>query len=557
DALTAQGVPRRDDVLRAAVWRLESGGSADPATLVAGARRARAMFDHRLAERLARAAVDEGGGTDAWVTLADALYWQGRYDEARVVVLQHSPLDALPDVGVAVVVAWARVASSVFFWGLGDADRAEEIMRSAERAMPPGPDHDLLVAHRATLAFFHGRPQDAVAAAEALLTRGSASDEITVAVRIAAVPALAVLGRCSAALRLADEGIQAGMRLMDERPQFVDELLAMQAVACWTAGRYRQMEDLASTAYQRVVAEKAHDLRGLWAMLLGRAALAAGQAATARHRLREACALLRQHDPGGLLPWALGGAALAAALLGNVEDAQQALAEQRRSQAPAVRIFEWDAVLAQAWTAAARGELSAARRLACRAADLAAARGLRCAELEALHDAVRLGTMQVVPRLTELAGTVDSVLAPVFAGHAAALARGDGDALDGCAARFAELGAVLLLGSMLTIGGLEAPGVTGWLLVPALLLAIRPASVWLAMRGCPIPAGERAFVAWFGVRGVGSLYYAAIAVGSGVLASGEQRVVVWTAIAAVVVSILVHGASASALSRRWLAVGDG
>ncbi|MGH3903025.1 MAG: LuxR C-terminal-related transcriptional regulator [Pseudonocardiaceae bacterium] len=444
DALTAQGVPRRDDVLRAAVWRLESGGSADPATLVAGARRARAMFDHRLAERLARAAVDEGGGTDAWVTLADALYWQGRYDEARVVVLQHSPLDALPDVGVAVVVAWARVASSVFFWGLGDADRAEEIMRSAERAMPPGPDHDLLVAHRATLAFFHGRPQDAVAAAEALLTRGSASDEITVAVRIAAVPALAVLGRCSAALRLADEGIQAGMRLMDERPQFVDELLAMQAVACWTAGRYRQMEDLASTAYQRVVAEKAHDLRGLWAMLLGRAALAAGQAATARHRLREACALLRQHDPGGLLPWALGGAALAAALLGNVEDAQQALAEQRRSQAPAVRIFEWDAVLAQAWTAAARGELSAARRLACRAADLAAARGLRCAELEALHDAVRLGTMQVVPRLTELAGTVDSVLAPVFAGHAAALARGDGDALDGCAARFAELGAVLL-----------------------------------------------------------------------------------------------------------------
>ncbi|MGH4017215.1 MAG: AAA family ATPase, partial [Pseudonocardiaceae bacterium] len=429
DALHATGVHRRDDVLRVALWRLESGESADPATLVAGARRARAMFDHRLAERLARAAVDESGGTDAWVTLADALYWQGRYDAARSMILQHAPPDAPLDIPLdahtAIVAEWARVASSIFFWGLGDAERAEEIMQSAEQAMAPGPEHDLLVAHRATLAFFHGRPKDAVAAAEGLLTRESTSDEITVAARIAAVPALAVLGRCSAALHLADEGMQAGRRLLDERPYLVGELLAGQAVAYWTAGRYRQMEDLASAAYQRVVAEKAHDLRGLWAMLLGRAALAAGQAATARHRLREACALLRQHDPGGLLPWALGGAALAAALLGGVEDAQQALAEQRRSQLSAVRIFEWDAVLAQAWTAAARGELSAARSLACRAADLAAARGLRCPELEALHDAVRLGAMRVVPRLSALAPTVDSVLAPVFADHAAALAAGD------------------------------------------------------------------------------------------------------------------------------------
>ena len=45
--------------------------------------------------------------------------------------------------------------------------------------------------------------------------------------------------------------------------------------------------------------------------------------------------------------------------------------------------------------------------------------------------------------------------------------------------------------------------------------------------------GEKTFVAWFGVRGVGSLYYMAIAVEAGVLAAGEQELVVWTVIVAV------------------------
>ncbi|MGH4025384.1 MAG: AAA family ATPase, partial [Pseudonocardiaceae bacterium] len=317
EALTARGVPQGDDVLRAAVWRLESGGcgSADPATLVAGAQRARAMSDHRLAERLARAAVEEGGSAPAWVALAAALHWQGRSAEAKSVVGDHPPAGA----DSAVTAEWAMVASSIFFWGLGDATRAEEIIRGAEQAMEPGPDQDLLIAHRATLAFFHGRPKDAWAAVEPLLTRTSAGDQVIVTSRIAGVSALTALGRCHAALRLAEEGVQAGLRLVDKHPQLVGELRAVQVAAYGRAGRYRQMEELATEAYQYVVAQQAHDLRGLWAMLIGRAALAAGRAATARRRLREACALFRQQDLGGLLPWTLGALALSAALLGDVE----------------------------------------------------------------------------------------------------------------------------------------------------------------------------------------------------------------------------------------------
>lgn len=118
--------------------------------------------------------------------------------------------------------------------------------------------------------------------------------------------------------------------------------------------------------------------------------------------------------------------------------------------------------------------------------------------------------------------------------------------------KFGELVVILLLGTLLSVRGLEEPGLGGWLLVPALLLVIRPLAVFVSLAGAKLPAGERAFVAWFGVRGIGSMYYAAVAVGAGALAADEANVVMWTAIACVIGSIVAHGISASPLSRRWL-----
>jgi sodium/hydrogen antiporter len=118
--------------------------------------------------------------------------------------------------------------------------------------------------------------------------------------------------------------------------------------------------------------------------------------------------------------------------------------------------------------------------------------------------------------------------------------------------KFGELAAVLLLGSMISIAGLGAPGVWGWLLIPVLLLLIRPISVATALVGTSLPKGERAFVAWFGVRGIGSLYYAAVAVGSGYLSGVETEIIAWTTIAVIGVSIVVHGMTASPLSGRLL-----
>ena len=118
--------------------------------------------------------------------------------------------------------------------------------------------------------------------------------------------------------------------------------------------------------------------------------------------------------------------------------------------------------------------------------------------------------------------------------------------------KFSELALILLLGSVVTISALDEPGIGGWLLVPVLLLVVRPAAVTAALVGTGMSRPERLFLAWFGVRGIGSLYYAAVAVGSGVLAAGEASTLFWTTAACVIASVLIHGMTADPLARRWV-----
>jgi NhaP-type Na+/H+ or K+/H+ antiporter len=119
--------------------------------------------------------------------------------------------------------------------------------------------------------------------------------------------------------------------------------------------------------------------------------------------------------------------------------------------------------------------------------------------------------------------------------------------------KFGELAVILLLGSMLTLDGLGAPGLAGWGLVVLVIFLLRPLTVNLALLGSRLQRpGERAFLAWFGVRGVGTLFYVATAAAVGSpLPRDEREIIVWTAIACVVVSIAVHGVTAGPL-KRWL-----
>lgn len=116
--------------------------------------------------------------------------------------------------------------------------------------------------------------------------------------------------------------------------------------------------------------------------------------------------------------------------------------------------------------------------------------------------------------------------------------------------KITELTLVLLLGSLVTWAGLAAPGLAGWLLVPLLLLVIRPLATLAAFARSPATLRERAFIGWFGIRGIGSLYYAAAVIQAGVLAEAEAIRVFWSVVVLTGVSILVHGLSATSLTRR-------
>jgi len=86
--------------------------------------------------------------------------------------------------------------------------------------------------------------------------------------------------------------------------------------------------------------------------------------------------------------------------------------------------------------------------------------------------------------------------------------------------------------------------------VPLLLLVIRPLSVWLGLLSSQSSSTQRWLIGWFGIRGIGSVYYLAYAVQHGLEPALAERIaaLVLTAVAA---SIVVHGISVTPLMRRY------
>ncbi|HUF23393.1 MAG TPA: sodium:proton antiporter [Vicinamibacterales bacterium] len=113
--------------------------------------------------------------------------------------------------------------------------------------------------------------------------------------------------------------------------------------------------------------------------------------------------------------------------------------------------------------------------------------------------------------------------------------------------RLGEFAVVLVVGALLA--GIETawPGVVVALL---LFFAIRPAATLLTLVRSPLTPPQRAFIAWFGVRGVGSIYYLSYAIAHGVPA-GEARALADIALVVVAGSIVLHGVSVTPLMERY------
>jgi NhaP-type Na+/H+ or K+/H+ antiporter len=105
------------------------------------------------------------------------------------------------------------------------------------------------------------------------------------------------------------------------------------------------------------------------------------------------------------------------------------------------------------------------------------------------------------------------------------------------AERIGEVAVVITIGALLWAVAWDA---VDWWFVPLLLLVIRPLSVRVGLGRSRMSRGQRWLIGWFGIRGVGSLYYLMYAINRGLPPALADRLVALT-LAVVVTSIVVHG----------------
>jgi NhaP-type Na+/H+ or K+/H+ antiporter len=113
--------------------------------------------------------------------------------------------------------------------------------------------------------------------------------------------------------------------------------------------------------------------------------------------------------------------------------------------------------------------------------------------------------------------------------------------------RIGEVAVVLLLGGMISWNFL--PAVALWF-IPLLFLVIRPLSVYAGLLGSRTTPVQRGMIAWFGIRGIGSVYYLTYAMQHG-LPEEFSRAVAAIVLATVAVSAVAHGISVTPLMDRY------
>ena len=111
----------------------------------------------------------------------------------------------------------------------------------------------------------------------------------------------------------------------------------------------------------------------------------------------------------------------------------------------------------------------------------------------------------------------------------------------------AEVAVVLVVGALLA--WVQWDWRMAWF-VPVLFLLVRPLAVYAGLVGMPVARSQRRLMAWFGIRGIGSVYYLAYAINHGLDADLARQLLSIT-LTVVVASIVVHGVSVTPLMQRY------
>lgn len=113
--------------------------------------------------------------------------------------------------------------------------------------------------------------------------------------------------------------------------------------------------------------------------------------------------------------------------------------------------------------------------------------------------------------------------------------------------RILEAAIVVVVGAILTAGYWTSEAL--WF-APLLFLIVRPLATAFSLAGTSVSRSQRALIGWFGIRGVGSIYYLTYAFGYGVPSELAGRLAELV-LSLVALSIVAHGISVTPLMKRY------
>jgi DNA-binding NarL/FixJ family response regulator len=390
-----------------------------------------------LATRVARAAVDAGGGFDPQLLLGNALGWSGRWAEAETELAALGSL-ACTDAQRAQAVI-PRVLGLA--WSFGRLAEAEAVLDTIASTISDDAAALELAGMRSVLDAYLGRTVQAAEAAAGVLAHPRCSPTATHLAGWGLAMAGGGLGRLA--------GVEETLRRIDAQVESFESGLhqAVVVAGLWLRGLLLAgLLDRADQVAWRY-RERCQDTPGygdmITSLMCAHVAMSRGQVRTAARWYRQVIAAVHGADPGALSFSGLVGLTGALGMAGEVTAARQTFVDLTAARHPIAVFLEPEVRLAQAWVAAAEGGVSETLALARQAAEVAASQHRPAVEVVALHTAVCFGDRTVADRLAQLVTQVDGPRAPAAAAHAAALAADDAQALHAASVQLEQIGALL------------------------------------------------------------------------------------------------------------------
>ncbi|MFD8079934.1 LuxR C-terminal-related transcriptional regulator [Streptomyces sp. NPDC059718] len=440
DRTQARGARRREDLLYLVAWQLAATGTAEPALLIQAATLSRHAHDYKQVVAFLEALPDSSRTFISCVMHGEALTQLGRQWQSADALLAEAEARASRQ-DQRVTATLSRTWN--LFWMGANTDEALRVNDLALKEVTDATARHLLILNEASMRMVSGQPTQSLALLENLEINAydAPNPGIWSVAASCRTSGLAFAGRTAEAIAWAEHSYASHLKIKEQEavPHPATQLTPA-IVALADAGKLAEARKMAERVFVDVDAVLTWTLA---AFFRARVEWLAGDAAAARRSYADTVAQARVHRCQRSLFHAWAGLAAAAAVLGDVEAAEKALAETQAYPPMGYHTGEKD--LGQAWLYASRGQLTEARVVLSAAATKARDTGHVTSEMMLLTDIARLGgAKEVVDRMTDLAESCDGIFAPARLHLVAALAANEPEQLEDAADELANVGAFLL-----------------------------------------------------------------------------------------------------------------